>query len=245
MVVIGVALFLMQRRAHTPEHELAAAYMQSRTLELRVPDAGYADLVPGNHTRGALAGREPAPLLEARASLARELERAPQNSRWLELEARADVLEERYDSATDILDPLLAQGSATPELLSDAATAHYQRGLISGSESDRSTALDYLLQADKLTPTDPVILFNEAIVMEDRGQMMNAVEVWNRFITVERDPNWLAEGKRKLAALEQTLHRLKSHQSRIERMLATPEAMTPLAADTTKLYGQLYGHHRG
>jgi CHAT domain-containing protein/tetratricopeptide (TPR) repeat protein len=235
VLLLAAGLVVWQRQTNNPDHQLAMAYEQSRTLELRVPEADYAALNTGGHTRGALAGHEPAPLLDARARLARELERSPQNAHWLQLQARADTLEERYDSATDVLDRLLAQGPVTADLLTDAASAYYQRGLISGSELDRSTALDYLRRADELAPTDPVILFNEAIVMEDRGQMMNAVEVWNRYITVERDAKWADEGKRKLAALEQTLNRLKSHQSRVEKMLATPQAMDALAADAPKL----------
>ena len=234
-LVAGVALFVWQRHASGPEHLLAMAYAQSRTLELRIPEAGYSAIVPGAHTRGAAAGSEPAPLLEARAGLARKLEGSPQDAHWLELQARADVLGERYDSATDVLDRLIAAGPVTAELLTDAAAAYYQRGLVSGSELDRSTALDYLRRADELAPTDPVVLFNEAIVMEDRGQMMNAVEVWNRYITVERDERWAAEGKRKLAELEQTLNRLKSHQGRIREMLSSPQAMDALASDAKKL----------
>jgi len=234
-LIAAVGLFLWQRQANTPEHQLAKAYEQSRSLELRIPEANFASLATGSHTRGTATGDEAAPLLEARARLARELERSPHDARLEQLQARADILEERYDSATDVLDRLVAQGPVTAELLTDAASAYYQRGLVTGSELDRSTALDYLRRADELAPTDPVILFNEAIVMEDRGQMMNAVEVWNRYITVERDPKWAAEGKRKLTALEQTLNKLKSHQSRINQMLSTPESMDALAKDKQKL----------
>jgi len=234
-LVAGVALFVLQRRASAPEHLLAMAYAQSRTLELRIPEGNYSAVVSGTHTRGTAANNEPVPLLEARAGLARKLEASPQDTHWLELQARADVLGERYDSATDVLDRLIAVGPVTAELLTDAAAAYFQRGLVSGSELDRSTALDYLRRADELAPTDPVILFNEAIVMEDRGQMMNAVEVWNRFITVERDERWAAEGRRKLAALEQTLNRLKSHQSRMRQLLASPEAMNALVGDAKRL----------
>jgi tetratricopeptide (TPR) repeat protein len=234
-LLAAATLFVWQRRIHAPEHLLAMAYSQSRTLELRIPGANFAGLTSGGHTRGATGDNESAPLLEARADLARNLARSPQDAHWLELQARADVLEERYDSATDVLDRLISSGPVTPELLADAAVAYYQRGLVSGSELDRSTALDYLRRADELAPTDPVILFNEAIVMEDRGQMMNAVEVWNRYITVESDAKWAGEGKRKLAALEQTLNRLKSHESRVNQMLATPEAMDALAGDAKRL----------
>ena len=44
-----------------------------------------------------------------------------------------------------------------------------------------------LRHADELAPDDPVVLFNEALVMEDRGQVMNAVETWNRYLHFERD----------------------------------------------------------
>jgi tetratricopeptide (TPR) repeat protein len=234
-VLLASGFWFWHRAQNNPEHQLALAYEESRTLELRVPDAAFTAMASRQRTRGAAGDDEAPSLLDARAQLKRELERAPQAPHWLELEARADILEERYNSAIDVLERLRAQGPASAELLSDLAMAYYQRGLVSGSEGDRSTALDNLRQADQLAPDDPVILFNEAIVMEDRGQMMNAVEVWTRYITVERDAKWKAEGQRKLAALEQTLNRLKSHESRMREMLATPKAMRALAADRQKL----------
>jgi tetratricopeptide (TPR) repeat protein len=234
-LVLASGFWLWQRTVNTPEHQLALAYQESRTLELRVPEAGYAELATSRRTRGEAGDDESPALLDARARLKRELERSPDDPKWLELRARADVLEERYDSAIDVLDRLRSQGPASPDLLSDLAMAYFQRGLVSGSQVDRSMALDYLRQADRLAPDEPVVLFNEAIVMEDRGQMMNAVEVWTRYITVEHDPRWKAEGQRKLAALEQTLNQLKTHDSRIQRMLATPQSMHELAGDRQKL----------
>jgi hypothetical protein len=49
--------------------------------------------------------------------------------------------------------------------------------------------------------------------MEDRGQLMNAVETLNRYLRFERDPRWLAEGRRRLEALEQKLNKLKTNSS--------------------------------
>jgi tetratricopeptide (TPR) repeat protein len=217
-VIVSAALFAMQWRSGVTEREIAAAYTQLRAMELRIPQAGYAILAPGGHTRGGTKAGTPSPLLAAKERLAEKRKSAPQNPHWLQLQARADILEERYDPAIVVLDRLIAQGPATPDLLADAASAYYQRGLVSGSESDRATALSYLKRADAMAPADPVVLFNEAIVMEDRAQTMNAVEVWNRYITVERDPQWLAEGKRKLQALEETLNRQKTQGSRINAM---------------------------
>jgi tetratricopeptide (TPR) repeat protein len=237
-LAVAAGLFAWRLQSTRPERLLAVAYTQSRTMELRIPLAAFASQIPGRHTRGAIADGEPPALLEARARLAESLQRKHDDTHMLELQARADLLEERYDTAADTLDRLLAEGPVTSELLVDASSAYFQRGLVSGSASDRGIALDYIRRADELAPADPLVLFNEAIMMEDRGQMMNAVEVWHRFITVERDPGWTAEGQRKLTTLEQTLNRLKTHQSRMEKMLATPESMDGLA-DNAELLGKL------
>jgi len=234
-LLLAVGITGWMRLANSPERLLAEAYTQSRIFDLRMPGAGFADVTPQMHLRGGATGRESARLLDARARIERRLESAPEDPHWLQLEARSDVLEERFDPAIDILDRLLAAGPVTSSLLVDDAAAYFQRGSATGSENDRATALDYLRRADELTPGDPVVLFNEAVVMEDRGQVMNAVETWNRYLRFERDPRWLAEGRRRLQTLEQKLNQLKSHQSRMEQHLATPQAMRALANDPPAL----------
>jgi CHAT domain-containing protein/uncharacterized protein YciU (UPF0263 family) len=234
-LAIAVGLTAWWQRANAPDRLLADAYTHTRIFEFRMPGAGFAQVTPESHLRGSASGREPASLLDARARIERKLETAPQDPRWLQLEARADLLEEKFDPAIDILDRLLATEPVTAGLLADDAAAYFQRGVATGSENDRSTALDYLCRADELAPGDPVILFNEAVAMEDRGQLMNAVETWNRYLRFERDPRWLAEGRLRLQALEQKLNQLKTHRSRMERHLASPKAMRALAADPASL----------
>jgi tetratricopeptide (TPR) repeat protein len=209
-LVLSAGLTLWWQHVHTPERLLAEAYTHSRGFDLRIPGAGFAEVAPEAHRRGA-AVREPSQLLDARARIEDRLHSAPGDPRWLQLEARADVLEDKYDPAIEILDRLLASEPATPSLLVDDAAAYFQRGSCSGSEADRAKALDYLRRADELAPGNSVVLFNEAVIMEDRGQAMNAVETWNRYLRFERDPRWQAEGRRRLQALEQKLNRLKTH----------------------------------
>jgi CHAT domain-containing protein len=236
-LLISVGLMSWWRLNNNPEHMLAEAYTHSRTFDMRMPGAGFAQVTPEMHLRGSATGRESAKLLEARARIERHLEAAPEDAHWLQLEARSDILEEKFDPAIDILDRLVAAGPVTESLLLDDASAYFQRGTATGSENDRANALEALRKADELAPGDPVVLFNEAVVMEDRGQVMNAVETWNRYLRFERDPLWLAEGRRRLEALEQKLNQLKSHQSRIEQHLATPQAMRALADDPAALGG--------
>jgi tetratricopeptide (TPR) repeat protein len=229
-MMISVGLVSWWRIANNPERMLAESYTHSRIFDLRMPGAGYADVTPQMHLRGGSPGngsasRESSKLLEARARIERHLEATPEDAHWLQLEARSDILEEKFDPAIDILDRLVAAGPVTSSLLLDDASAYFQRGSATGSEDDRAKALDDLRRADELAPGDPVVLFNEAVAMEDRGQVMNAVETWNRYLRFERDPQWLAEGRRRLQALEQKLNQLKTHQSRTEQHLASPQAM--------------------
>ena len=234
-LLIAAPLVLWWQRANSPERLLAETYSHARIFALRMPGAEFSAVAPATHLRGDSAGPEPARLLAARARIASHLEGAPHDPHWLQLQARSDVLDENFDPAIDIFDRLLAAGPVSPGLLADDAAAYFERGQATGSENDRATALDYLRRADELAPGDPVVLFNEAIVMEDRGQVMNAVETWNRYLRFERDPQWLEEGRNRLAALEEKLNRMKTHESRMEQHLATPQSMRALAADPEKL----------
>ena len=234
-LALAAGLTLWWQHVHTPERLLAEAYTHERIFQLRMPEAGFAQVRPKTHLRGDETGREGPQLLDARARIERLLETSPNDPHWLQLQARAYLLEERFDPAIDILDRLLAAGPVTASLLADDAAAYFQRGMATGSENDRATALDYLSRADELNPGDPVVLFNEAVVMEDRGQMMNAVETWNRYLRFERNPRWLADGRQRLEALEKKVGQLNSHQGRMDRYLSTPQAMRGLAADPAAL----------
>ena len=210
MLLIGAVLTFWWRFANAPERLLAEAYTHARIFDLRMPGAGFAEVMPPVHLRGGGSTHEPAKLLAARAQIESQLKRKPGDERWLQLEARADIMQENFDPAIEILNRLLANGPPTSSLLTDDAAAYFERGMATGSEEDRGTALGYLRQADALAPGDGMILFNEAVVMEDQGQAMSAVETWNRYISFERDPRWLAEGRRRLAGLEEKLKEMKT-----------------------------------
>ena len=224
-LLIALGLTTWWLLANNPERLLAQAYSRSRTFDLRMPGAGFAEIAPPLHLRGGPAARAPSKLLEARAGIQKRLEAAPQDAHWLQLQARSDVLEEQFDPAIQILERLVAAGPVTSTLLLDDASAYFERGQFTGSDSDRATSVDYFRRADEMAPGDPVVLFNEALAMEDRGQLMNAVETWNRYLRFERDPQWLAEGRTRLAALEKKLNELKTHQSRTDQHTDAPQAM--------------------
>jgi hypothetical protein len=121
------------QRANSPEKLLAEAYTHSRTFDLRIPGAAFAPVTPQDHLRGSATDRESSRLLDARARIERHIESSPKNPRWLELQARAYLLDEQFDPAIGILDRLLAAGPVTSSLLLDDASAYFQRGTASGS----------------------------------------------------------------------------------------------------------------
>jgi len=214
MLTITVGLAAWWLHVNAPERMIAQTYSNSRPFDLRIPLAGYGEVATQSHLRGGTASREPSALFEAKVRIERQLAGSPQDSHWLDLKARSEILEDKFDPAIEILDHLLATGPATSNLYVDDATAYFQRGSVSGSESDRMKALEYLRRADELTPGNPVVLFNEALVMEDRGQAMNAIETWNRYLNFERDPRWKAEGQQRLEALKKNLNLSKTFPSR-------------------------------
>jgi hypothetical protein len=126
-LLIAAGLLSWWRMANSPERLMADAYTHDRIFDLRMPGAEYSDVMPQRHLRGGSTGRESSKLLEARARIEHQLEATPEDPRWLELEARSDVLEEKYDAAIDILDRLIAAGPVTPGLLLDDASAYCQR----------------------------------------------------------------------------------------------------------------------
>ena len=199
MVAVGAGIWWHQRSS--AERMLAEVYSQNRCYELRLPGSRYAEINPLQHLRGN-ASPQSALLQQARQKIESHLRNSPSDAYWLRQEARVDLLEENFDPAVAILDNLVQAHSDDAQLLADDAAAHYQRGEITGSASDLAIGLTHLRRADELQPGDPVILFNEAIVMEDHGEWMNAVETWNRFLHFEHDPQWQKEGRQRLSALQ-------------------------------------------
>lgn len=199
-LLLGYAVSGWQARHNNPESLLARAYTQSRTMDLRIAGADFAPVASSPVPSG---GGEDSPLSEAQSILASRLKQKPDDPHLLQLEARACLLSGRYDAAINILDPLLAQGPVTAALLTDDASAYFERGLVTGSQNDRATALENLRRAESLDPANSVILFNEAIVLEDSGHIASAMDVWNHYLKVETNPEWQAEGRRRLERLQQ------------------------------------------
>ncbi len=225
------------RQQAAPERLLADAYTSQRLMETRIPLAAYASVAASHRQRAA--GRstmnDSVPLLEARAAITQALMKSPEDRHWLLLEARADLLSGNYDPAIDTLKRVLALDPSNIEALTDIASAYTLRAKGTDVISDEATALDYLEQAALRDPGNAVVLYNEAVILQDLCQLTEAMDVWNKFFAAEHDRQWIEDGKRRLAAVQELEEHCRKQQSRLSPFLTTPEGMLHLARSPAML----------
>jgi CHAT domain-containing protein len=204
---------------------LARAYTEKRTLELRIAGADYAPLRVSRGPAASFTSR-PAALLKAEALIASQLESHPTDPSWLQAQAQADVLEGKYDAAVEALRHALELEPGSPALLTDLATAYFQRAQQEDRKDDFGAAYEYLSQALRLHPDDPVALFNRAIVAEHEFLYQQALDDWEHYLRVDAGSQWAEEAHNRASAVRE---KLKEHGSKVTPLLS-PAQMAAMAS---------------
>ena len=208
---------------------LARAYTEKRTLELRIAGADYAPLRVSRGPAASFTSR-PEPLLKAEALIARQLESHPSDPSWLQAKAQADVLEGKYDAAVEALRRALELEPHSPAILTDLATAYFQRAQQEDRKDDLGAAYEYLSQALRLHPDDPVALFNRAIVAEHQFLYHQALDDWERYLQVDAHSDWADEARSHADAVRA---KLEKHNSQATPLMTPAQLMDP-ANDSTR-----------
>jgi len=230
VALIAAGSWYLSHRAQpaVADRLLARAYTEKRTLELRIAGASYAPLRVSLGPAASFTSRPPA-LLKAEAMIASKLASRPSDSAWLQAQAKADVLEGKYDAAVEALRRALELQPHSPAILTDLATAYFQRAQQEDRKEDFGAAYEYLSQALQSQPDDPVALFNRAIVAEHQFLYQQALEDWEHYLRVDSGSPWAEEARNRANAVRE---KLKEHQSRMTPLLSPAELMAP--ADTTR-----------
>ncbi|TAN22642.1 MAG: CHAT domain-containing protein [Acidobacteria bacterium] len=224
IVILSAALlYSVYQRRHAPAVLLADAYSANRTLAWRLPGAAYAPLTT---TRGN-QGEAPAALLEAEDRIAHALEREPASTKWLELEARADLLRFAYSEALQHAQAVLKTQPHALDALSDEAGAYFERAEAEGNGSDYDAALEVLGQALAQAPDDRVARFNRALTAERLRLYSLAVSDWRAYLRVESTGAW-AEAARQHLQKDEAL--LATHDKTEMRPLLPPRQFVEAAA---------------
>jgi tetratricopeptide (TPR) repeat protein len=206
IALIAVGIWYLQQR-DTPEKVAkleARAFTEQRTTEMRIPYAAYTDFNQkrsgDNPSRSAL----PPSLNQAADKIAKHLQKDPDDPQWLMLSARLDLWDSNYKAALSSLDKISDTHVAeSPEYLMTRAFALFQKSEVLKESQGYSEAVDLLDKALQKGPTDPVLLFNQAIACEKIHSYECAESDWNRLLAVEEDPQWSAEARKHLDQIKE------------------------------------------
>jgi CHAT domain-containing protein len=213
LIAFASVWYLRSRSETTPDRLLAEAYTQQRTLELRIPGAGYAPLRQERGAARSSLGKSSA-LLKAEFEIKEQLTANPENPTVLGAKGRAEILEWQYDEAIKSLKHALDLSPGSPELLCDLATAYVQRGDTENRAIDYGQAIEYLGEVLQKAPENKLALFNRAIAEERLQLVEQAAKDWEKYLQIDPKSEWANEARQRLRAL----------QGKIKNSSATPHA---------------------
>jgi CHAT domain-containing protein/cytochrome c-type biogenesis protein CcmH/NrfG len=219
------------KQGPTVNQLLARAYTEKRTVEMRMPGAAYGPLRVSRGPQASFNSRS-ASLLKAEALIAAELQSHPSDPKWLHAQANADLLEGKYDAAVDSLRRASELDPQSPAILTDLATAYYQRAQQEDKKEDLGAAFEDLSRALKMRPEDPVALFNRALVSEQQFLYQQALDDWDHYLRVDPSSEWSEEARNHAASVREILKR----HSHIAPLLS-PAAVAASVGDTENAGG--------
>jgi len=215
LLVVGVWLGLKGSGIRTANRLLTHAYTERRTLEMRMNGAAYASFIQSRGIdRSQSRMNYPPSLLEAEATISRNMKSRPDDPNWLQAQGRADLLEGNYDAAIAALEKAHQLAPDNSTIAEDLAIGYFLRGDNLGRSADFGVAVDILGKVIASHPDDQVALFNRAIALERLGVYPAAVEDWQQFLRLDSNSLWASEARTRLAALEETLRKKKERSTR-------------------------------
>jgi tetratricopeptide (TPR) repeat protein len=176
--------------APNPARLIATAYTERRPFDLRIPGAGHAAVTVQRGPAGSSLQR-PAALLEAEAKIARELERNPQSVKWLDLRARAAMLDADADTAVATLERARQRAPDDAVLLADSGMAYALR-------ENYKAGLEYLGRAIEARPDFAEAVFNRALVYERMSLHEDSAREWRRYLELDKAGPWHEEARQRL-----------------------------------------------
>lgn len=191
----------------TPEKvevQLAQASTEKRNLEMRIPYAKYSEFDQTRAGESESALDSPPSQREAGKFIDSHLKGNPDDPTWLLLKARFDLLDWHYKPALQTLEKIAdPKVLDSPEFLMTRSLALYEKAEVLKEKQSYSEAVDLLGRVLQKTPTDPVALFNHALVCEKVSAYECARGDWERLLGVEKDSKWSAEARRHLNQIEE------------------------------------------
>lgn len=231
IVAVAIVAWIGVRALHPPSAEqlLAQAYSEHRTLEVRIPGARYAP-VQAERGTGQSDFDKPHSLLKAKDLIGEALSKNPNDPKWLQARARAELLDGNYESAIKSLQRALETQSDSPSLLTDLGSAYFVRAESANRPIDYGNAIESFGKALAKSSDDPIALFNRALACERMYFYTQAVDDWQHYLRIDPQGEWADDARRRLNLLKE---KLQQHQKSQNEPLLTPEQIAKAGADVS------------
>ena len=205
VVVLAASVWFVQtRRQPSIDQLIASAYAEQRPFELRIAGAAYGPVrQERSGERSALA--EPADLLKAEYLIKEQLATRPNDQAMLVASGKVELLAGHYDEAIRTLGRMLDAQPDSPALLTDLATAYFQRAVATDRAVDYGQAIELLSRTLAKKPDDPVALFNRAITLQKMYAYSEATRDWEHYLRVDPKGDWADEARRRLGELQEKM----------------------------------------
>lgn len=225
ILLLGVGAWLVQtRREPLIDQLIASAYVEQRPFELRIPGAAYGPIrQERSGERSAFA--EPADLLRAKYLIKERLAARPDDQVILVASGKVELLEGHYDEAIRTFGRLLDAQPDSSALLTDLATAYFQRAQAGDRAVDYGQTIELLGRVLAKTPDDPLALFNRAIALQKMCAYNEAIRDWEHYLRVDSSGDWAAEARRRLSELQE---KMKARDRPVALLQSDPVAAASL-----------------
>lgn len=224
VLLVAGAWVVQMWRAPSIDQLIAAAYTEQRPFELRLTGAAHGQV--RQVRSGARSPLDkPAALLTAESLIREQLATRPNDAQLLIAKGRIELLEGDAEAAIKTFGRLLDAYPDSPELLTDLATAHFQRAQAGDRAIDYGQAIELLSRALTKNPDDPVALFNRAIALEKMFAYNEAIRDWEHYLRVDPKGEWNAEAQKRLGDLRE---QIKTREKPAALLLTDPAAAAPL-----------------
>lgn len=233
-----VALFLLHPFRSTRDEvdqQIATAYTENRTMEVRIVGAAYSPLRQ-ERGRSEADPEERLSLYDAVPTIKRQLSKTPDDPRWLQAKARVDLLDHHFEAAIRSLETALEIEPNSSPIQVDLASAYFEQAERGHRAIDYGNAIDYLGRALSYVPDDPVALYNRAIICERTFLYAQAVQDWKHYLKVDPQGAWSEDAARRLKDLQA---KLDEHQQAMTWSLLAPEDLSGARLDRAALLQEI------
>ena len=204
VVLAAGTWFVQTQRQPSIDQLIASAYVEQRPFELRIAGAAYGPVrQERSGERSAFA--EPADLLRAKYLIKERLAARPNDQAMLIASGKVELLEGHYDEAIRTFGRALDAQPDSPVLLTDLATAYFQRAVATDRAVDYGQTIELLGRTLAKTPDNPVALFNRAIALQKMYAYNEAIRDWEHYLRVDPKGNWADEARRRLGELQEEM----------------------------------------